>query len=195
MQDFILIIFDTLRSNSNDDFKEKFEKSESITFRMVKPVLDELRQESEHKLKSVNTLVNQIIKTYVSWHKPAKQAGIGYFDKVLVSDMINLLSDEQIVQLAQQHFKRRINDIVYMLENQTSFPPSFDSTINWIEASGFNYKYNANKEFKTLVIQFDMGRKWSLFFYTYIQLALEYYKITDSQCDMTENTVVIKIKN
>jgi len=82
-----------------------------------------------------------------------------------------------------------------MLENQTSFPPSFDSTINWIEASGFNYKHNVNQEFKTLVIQFDMGRKWSLFFYTYIQLALEYYTITDSKCDMTENTVVIKIKN
>ena len=182
-------------SKDNYESNRKFEKSESITFRMGKPFLDDLRQEAEHKLKSVNTLVNQIIKTYVSWHKTAKQAGIGYFDKVLVSDMINLLSDEQIVQLAKQHCKRRIKDIVYMLENQTSLPPSFDSTINWIEASGFNYKYNANKEFKTLVIQFDMGRKWSLFFYTYIQLALEYYTITDSQCDMTENTVVIKIKN
>ncbi len=165
--------------DENEYSKNRFEKSESITFRMVKPVLDELRGEAEHKLKSVNTLVNQIIKTYASWHKTAKQAGIGYFDKVLVSDMINILSDEQIVQLAQQHCKRLINDIVYMLENQTSLPSSFDSTINWIEVSGFNYKYNANKEFKTLVIQFDMGRKWSLFFYTYIQLALEYYKITD----------------
>src|SRR6476620_10604462 len=181
--------------NSNDDFKRKSDGSESITFRIGKPILDELLQEAEHKLKSVNTLVNQIIKLYITWHKPAKQAGIGYFDKVLVSDMINLLLDEQIVQLAQQHCKRRIKDIVYMLENQTSLPSSFDSTINWIEASGFNYKYNANKEFKTLIIQFDMRRKWSLFFYTYIQLALEYYKITDSQCDMTDNTVIIKIKN
>jgi hypothetical protein len=180
---------------ANEYSNNRFEKSESITFRIGKSFSDELRGESEHKLKSVNTLVNQIIKNYVSWHKPAKQAGIGYFDKVLVSDMINLLSDEQIVQLAQQHFKRRINDIVYMLENQTFFPPSFDSTINWIEVSGFNYKYNVNQDCKTLVIQFDMGRKWSLFFYTYIQLALEYYKITDSQYDVTENTVVIKIKN
>ena len=180
---------------ANEYSKNRFEKSESITFRFEKPILDELRGEAEHKLKSVNTLVNQIIKLYVSWHKSAKQAGIGYFDKVLVSDMINLLSDEQIVQLAEQHCKRRIKDIVYMLENQTSFPSFFDSTINWIEASGFNYKYNANKEFKTLVIQFDMSRKLSLFFYTYIQLALEYYKITDSQCDMTDNTVIIKIKN
>ena len=179
---------------SNDDFKEKSERSESITFRIGKPILDELRQEAEHKLKSVNTLVNQIVKLYVSWRKLAKQSGIGYFDKVLVSDMMNLLSNEQIVHLAEQHCKRRLKDIVYMLENQTSLPSSFDSTINWLEASGFCYKHNVNKEFKTLVIQFDMGRKWSLFFYTYIQLALEHYKITDSQCEMTDNIVVIKIK-
>ena len=52
----------------NEYSKKRFEKSESITFRVGKPVLDELRGEAEHKLKSVNTLVNQIIKTYVSWH-------------------------------------------------------------------------------------------------------------------------------
>jgi hypothetical protein len=51
-----------LRYNSNDDYKGKSEKNESITFRIGKPVLDELRQEVEHKLKSVNTLVNQIMK-------------------------------------------------------------------------------------------------------------------------------------
>jgi hypothetical protein len=93
--------------NSNDDFKGKSDGNESITFRIGKPILDELRQEAEHKLKSVNTLVNQIIKLYITWHKPAKQAGIGYFDKVLVSDIINLLSDEQIVQIAEQYCKNR----------------------------------------------------------------------------------------
>src|SRR6476660_4786902 len=101
-------------SKDNYESNRKFEKSESITFRVGKPVLDELRGEAEHKLKSVNTLVNQIIKTYVSWHKTAKQAGIGYFDKVLVSDIINLLSDEQLVQLAQQFFNRQINKFFFI---------------------------------------------------------------------------------
>jgi len=158
VQDFILIIFDTLRSNSNDDFKEKFEKSESITFRMVKPVLDELRQESEHKLKSVNTLVNQIIKTYVAWHKPAKQAEFGYFDKVLVSDIINLLSDEQIVQITEKYCKNRLKDMTYMLRDDNSFSSFIDGILSWLEASGVNYKCNNNNnnDLQTLVIQFDM---------------------------------------
>ena len=51
-----------MRYNSNDDYKGKSEKNESITFRIGKSILDELRQEVEHKLKSVNTLVNQIMK-------------------------------------------------------------------------------------------------------------------------------------
>ena len=39
-----------------------------------------------------------------------------------------------------------------------------------------------------------MGRNWSLFFKTYMQLVLEYYKIKEAQCEMTDNTVIIKIK-
>jgi hypothetical protein len=40
-----------------------------------------------------------------------------------------------------------------------------------------------------------MGRNWSLFFKSYMQYVLEYYNITDSACDLTENVVIIKIKN
>lgn len=198
MQVFTLIIFDTLRHNSNNDFKGKSEASESITFRIGKPILDELRGEAEHKLKSINTLVNQIIKLYITWHKPAKQAGLGYFDKVLVSDMINLLSDEQIVQLAEQHCKRRIKVIVFMLREENTFSSFISAIISWLESSGFNYKYTSNNNdnnLQTLVIQFDMGRKWSLYFKTYMRHVFENYDITSLQCDMTDTSVIIKIMN
>lgn len=133
----------------------------------------------------------------MKWHKPAKQADYGYFDKVLVSDIINLLSDEQIVKMAEQYFKNRLKDIAFMLNSENTFPSFMDGIISWIEASGFNYKYNINNNnnSNTLIIQFDMGKNWSLFFKTYMQSVCEYYKIADRQCEMTDNTVVIKIKS
>jgi hypothetical protein len=181
----------------NDRSKGNPEGSESITFRMGKPILYELRQEAEQKMESINTLVNQIVKLYITWHKPAKQAGYGYFDKVLVSDIINLLSDEQIVKMAEHYCKHRLKDIVFMLNSENTFSFFMDGIISWIEASGFNYKYSNNNsgDFNTLVIHFDMGKNWSFFFKTYIQSVLEYYKITDGQCEMTDNTVVIRINN
>ena len=45
------------------DVKENIQ-SESMTFRIEKPILDELRSEADQKMESVNTLVNQIIKSY-----------------------------------------------------------------------------------------------------------------------------------
>jgi hypothetical protein len=183
--------------DSNYDSKGKSEKSESITFRIGKPILDDLRQEAEHKLKSVNTLVNQIIKLYITWHKPAKQSGYGYFDNVLISNIINLLSDEQIVQMTEQYCKHRLKDMAYMLNSENSFLSYIEGTLSWLEASGFQYKYTNNNhgDYTTLVIQFDMGRNWSLFFKTYMHYVLEYYNITDSPCDLTDNSVIIKIKN
>jgi len=176
--------------------KGKSEGSESITFRIGKPILDELRQEADHKLKSINTLVNQIIKLYIIWHKPAKQSGFGYFDCELVSSIINLISDEQIIQMTEKYCKHRLKDMAYMLNSENTFSSYIKGTLSWLEASGFQYKCNKNNhgEYTTLVIQFDMGRNWSLFFKTYIQYVLEYYNISDYQCDLTDNTVIIQTR-
>jgi len=179
---------------SKTDYKRKSEGTESITFRIGKSILDELRQDADHKLKSVNTLVNQIIKSYITWHKPARKSGFGYFDNVLVSYIINILSDEQIIQVAEQYCKQRLKDIAFMLYSENTFLSFINGILCWIETSGFSYKYNNVDDAHTLIIKFDMGRNWSLYFKTYMQLVLEYYKIKDAQCEMTDNTVIIKIK-
>jgi hypothetical protein len=108
---------------------------------------------------------------------------------------MNLLSDEQIVQMTEMYCKRRLNDIAYMLNNENSFSSYIDGTLSWLESSEFQYKFTNGGNFRTLVIQFDMGRNWSLFFKTYMQYVLDYYKITDSQFEMSDNSVIIKYKN
>ncbi len=85
-----------------DNKKGKIE-SESITFRIEKSILDELRSEADQKMESVNTLVNQIIKSYVQWHKPARNAGLGYFSKVLVAKSMDHLTDEQVVHMTEEY--------------------------------------------------------------------------------------------
>jgi len=83
-------------SISKYKIKEKAKRNKkSITLSVEKGVLDELQQEAEQKMESVNTLVNQIMKSYLQWHKPARKAGLGYVSKVLMAKSINHLTDEQ----------------------------------------------------------------------------------------------------
>jgi hypothetical protein len=184
----------------NEDSKKKSEKSESITFRMEKTVLDELRKEAGQRMESINTLVNQIIISYLQWHKPAKQAGLGYISKALMSKTINHLTDEQVVQMTKEFYNNQLKDITFMLRTEKTFSSFMKGLCVWLDASGYNYRIdssgdNDGDDTEVYVIQFDMGKNWSLYFKTQMELAFEHYKITDSQCEMTNNIVVIKIKN
>ena len=70
-------------SISKYKIKEKAKRNKkSITLSVEKAVLDELQQEAKQKMESVNTLVNQIIKSYLQWHKPAKLSrNFCYYEK------------------------------------------------------------------------------------------------------------------
>ena len=180
--------------------QRKVEKSESITFRIEKTILNELRKEAGQRMESVNTLVNQIIKSYLQWHKPAKQAGLGYVSKALMSKTISYLTDEQVVQMTKEFCKNQLKDITFMLRTENTFSSFMNGLCSWLDASDYNYRIdsiddNDDGNTEVYIIHFDMGRNWSLYFKTQMEIVFEHYEITDSQCEMTDNTIVIKIKN
>jgi hypothetical protein len=175
------------------DRKKKLE-SESITFRIEKPTLDDLRQEAGQKMESVNTLVNQIIKSYVHWHRPAKNAGLGYFSKVLMADLIDYLDDDQVIKMTKEYCNHRLKDITHMLKSESTFSSFMEGLCSWLELSGYRYRVDTLNGADTYVIQFDMGRKWSLYFKTQMELVFEQYDIQNAEAEMTDNAVIIRIK-
>ena len=127
-----------------DEIKEKTEGTESITFRIGKTVMGELRQEAKQKMESVNTLVNQIVKSYLQWHKPARKAGLGYVSKVLMAKSINHLTDEQVIQMTQEFCSNELKDITFMLRSENTFSSFMDGLCSWLDASGYNYRIDGS---------------------------------------------------
>jgi hypothetical protein len=80
--------------------KEKRTRTESVSFRIQRSTLEDLREESKQKIESLNVLVNKIFRFYIDSHKPSLLAGNIYFPKPLLSKMIDVLSDEQIEEVA-----------------------------------------------------------------------------------------------
>ncbi len=167
--------------------------SESITFRIEKSTLDELRLEADQKMESVNTLVNQIIKSYIQWHKPAKKAGLGYFSKVLVAKLITCLTDEQVIKMTEEFCDHHLKDITHMLRTANTFSSFMNGLCSWLDSSGYDFRIDNFDGMDIYVIQFDMGRKWSLYFKTQMQIAFEQFSIKDAKAEMTDNTVILKI--
>lgn len=87
--------------------------------------------------------------------------------------------------MAEPYYKNRLKDIAFILNSDNTFSSYVDGIVCWLEASGFAYRYSNTDNLQILVIQFDMvqfdmGRNWSLFFKTYMQSVLEYYNITNT---------------
>ena len=176
---------------------QKENRNESIALLLKKSVLDDLNLEAEQKMESVNTLVNQIIQSYLQWHKPAKKDGLGYLSKDLMARSMNHLNDEQIIKMTEEFCNHQIDDIIYMLSDDNTFASFMDILGHWLDASGFNYRIDRNDadNTHTYIIYFNMGRKWSLHFKTRMQLVFEHHNIKDAEAEMADNTVILKIKN
>jgi hypothetical protein len=95
----------------NHTGKGKIE-SECITFRIERNLLEELRQESNEKVESINTLVNQILRQYVKWHNSASKTGLMYWSIALLTRMIDCLTDEEVVELAEYYVKNELKEIM-----------------------------------------------------------------------------------
>jgi hypothetical protein len=181
----------TVMPKAKADSKDNIE-SDTITFRIEKSMLDDLRQESEQTGISVNSLVNQIIKSYIQWHKPAKKAGIGHFSKVFHAKMISSFSEEQVIKMSEEFCKHNFSDISNMLRTESSFSLLMDKFCSWLDVSGFQYRFDRVNNTDTYVIQFDMGRNWSLYIKTCMQITFERYGMKSAQCVMTDNALMIK---
>lgn len=83
-------------------------RTESVSFRIERSTLDELRKESKQKIESLNVLVNQIFRSYIDIHKVHFLAGSAYFSKTFISKIFHILSDEQIVEIAEDYVIRGV---------------------------------------------------------------------------------------
>lgn len=169
--------------------------SESITLRFDKTTLNELRKEAELKLESVNTLINQIVMAYTSWHKPASSTGLIYINKYLYRDILESLSDEQVKEVADKFVRHYFIDMIEMFDNTVSITAYISVLLKWIEISEFKYRIYDDRQvdYVTYKFQFDLGLKFSQFMANLIRNTIESLGQTGTKVEVTEHLVILRL--
>jgi len=168
-------------------------QTESITLRIEKEMLDDLRKESEQKTVSINTLTNQIIKSYIKWYSPAQRAGIMFVPKCLLIPIIDNLAEYQMERLAEQFRKSGYEETLLMMSKEYSLPIILDLFDSWLNVSNMQFDRESSEGSLTYIINHGVGRKWSLFLEKVFWYIVEDLGITGARFDVTDGTVTIKI--
>lgn len=164
-------------------------KSESITFRLDSIILDKLRHEAQQKEISINTLVSQIIKQHAEWHSNAAKAGFIPVRKGFLMKLIDRLSEQDIISLAEYIAKSSNKDLVLLLKSKYNIESALEFIESWIRISAYTYRHEVNGTRHLYIIQHDMGRKWSIYLAELYRHLFEELETKKVDFDITDNTL------
>jgi hypothetical protein len=168
-------------------------QTESLTLRIDKGLLDKLRKESEQKTVSINTLTNQIIKSYIKWYSPAQRAGIMFVPKCVLVPIIDNLADYQVERIADEFRKSGYEETLLMMSKEYSLPVILDLFDSWLNVSNMQFDRESSEGSLTYIINHGVGKKWSLFLERVFWYIVKDLGITGARFDVTDGTVTIKI--
>jgi hypothetical protein len=140
----------------------------TITFRINTSILNVLRQESEAKETSLNSLLNQLLKHYVEWDTFERRIGMIPFPKNVISAIFAEMTEEQITRLATSVGKDTAIDMAIFMQGRIDML----KFVSWMEMrmknSGSEVVHRLREKddmtvTHTLIIKHDMGKKWSLY--------------------------------
>ena len=169
------------------------QQTESLTLRIDKGLLDKLRKESEQKMVSINSLTNQIIKSYIKWYSPAQRAGIMFVPKCLLIPLINNLAEYQILNIADEFRKSGYEETLLMMSKEYSLPVILDLFDSWLNVSNMQFDRESSENSLKYIINHGMGKKWSLFLEKVFWYMVKDLEITGATFDVTDGTVTFKI--
>jgi hypothetical protein len=163
------------------------------TFRLPKEKLEQLRKIAQTNNVTPNTLVNQIIKAHLDWHSRAAHAKLYYLPKSFLVRLLNELTNDELDELARDVAKNDLVDISLFLRGGFNISSISEIAETWLRIAQMPHRVEADGDVYRIIIEHDMGAKYSYLIKEISRYLLEVALQTKSSCDVTENAVIIKI--
>jgi hypothetical protein len=177
--------------------EEKLEKkgTESATFRLDSEMLTALKREAEQREISLNTFVNQIVRRFVQWDMHSSKAGMMQVPKPLLIDIIDVLDEKQISDMAAKHARDVMRTVVLFLKNRYDAPSFLTVFEDWMKVSSIPYKHSDERDTEVYVMQHELGLKWSQYFKVFVEKILESFKLKVVEFEVSDKTLSFRIES
>lgn len=171
--------------------KRRKSATEGVTFRLPSDNLEQLCKEAETRQISVNTLVNQIVNEHLDWHLYAAQAKLYYVPKPFIARILEKFTEQQLSDLAEASAKKDFVDIGLLLRGEFTMSSFLSILENWSRISDIPYRAEEIDNTQKIIIEHNMGSKYSYLFKEIYRLLLEDSFETKAKFDTTDNTIVL----
>jgi hypothetical protein len=166
--------------------------TESVTLRFDKELVDKLRKEAKEKNISLNSLMGQIAIQHLDWHAHSIKAGFIAVRRSKIIKMLEKLSENDIVEIAEYVSKKESKDFIMMIRNEYNITSALDVIETWIKIAGYSYRHDVRGSEHSYIIHHDMGRKWSLYLREQYRFIFEDFGLPRIDFDLSESMLSFK---
>lgn len=151
-----------------DDDSGKKAKTETVTFRLPSSLIGELRSDAELEGVSLNNYVAKIFSNHIQWERYERKVGLLPMTEAFLSEVLNQLTDSQIVNLAQKLEKQKFRNILAFMKDSHDVDDFVEVMRAWLTVSWMQQNIEVRNGKYYFKIQHNLGAKWSLYVKTLI---------------------------
>jgi HicB family len=154
-------------SGISPEEKENAIKNRSLTFRIDEDSVKKLRSEAENRGVSLNSLVNEFLKSFLEWHIFEPKVGMVPLAKPVVQELFTKMSKEQILDMAMRLGKSEVQNAAIFMKGGNI---ELDSFLSWFEnrmknsSIQMSHTFDEKSRTHTYTMKHDINENWSLYF-------------------------------
>lgn len=168
-------------------------RTKSTTYRLPEDMLLKLDALAAQEQVSQNVLVKQILDSYLRWEVSATKAGWVVMPRAVLKKIINELDEKTIIKMASDTAKVVHKSIILLMHDKYDFDAWVQVVRDRCKRSGFYLKETTSNGKTTLIMQHDLGEKWSVFFQAFYQEMLHGLGLAPT-FDYTDSTLVVSVE-
>ena len=164
------------------------------TFSIDSELIDSLEKEAANREISTSELMNQMIlrSSKLTW--PAEKTGAIIIARDIIQDLIEHYSEEELRKIATKAAQRHKNTLIVVYGIKQNLESVLDLVKNLLGnyARWFKFTHNVNGRNNKILLNHEIGLKWSCFIDAYMQsFFLEMLDIP-VKSSYTSNTIILE---
>jgi len=160
-------------------------KTSTITFRFDQDLIERLQKEAKNHQVSTNTLATQALKRFLEWDIYQPRVGLVSINKPVFIKIFENLKEKEVIEIASTIGKDEVRDVALFMKGEIDF----NSFMSWFEMQMINSSVQVShmieKGIHTFVMKHDLGKNWSIYHKTILELIFEelFHKKIDVKYD------------
>ncbi|HKU83428.1 MAG TPA: hypothetical protein VJP58_05245 [Candidatus Nitrosocosmicus sp.] len=163
----------------------------NTAIRIPTEIYEKIEFQASTEDKTVSSVINNILRKYVSWDQFVSDIGFVFLQKPFVRNIFEHVSDEDLIKAAKTSCYTGMRDAISFIHGKNDVESIVDVLKLWFSASNFTNKViqvNGKVEFR---IQHNLGRKGSLYIGTLMSSLFADLNMKSTEALLKEHSLVI----